>query len=192
MRTYSSSEVQNPLRMNVYRASGVTVIVDYAHNAATYAALIATGRSLTSGRLIGVVAAPGDRQASDLATIGRICGAGLDRAIVYEQDQKRGEVPGSTAQAIADGVSETWSASDCAMCESPADAIAIVFEVRSAIRAALACAVAGDVVIIGCSSDLSDLPAALGQQTEITAHQHRRAQWWLDHHRNGRRTHLKS
>uniref|UniRef100_UPI0017DE798A cyanophycin synthetase n=1 Tax=Methylibium sp. TaxID=2067992 RepID=UPI0017DE798A len=170
--SFSSNESQNPLRLNVYRTAGVTLVVDYAHNAAAYAAVIETGRGLTRGRLIGVVAAPGDRQASDLAAIGRICGAGFDRLVVYEQDQKRGEVAGTTAAAIAEGAREARRMSagpEAIVAEDRAEAVAIVLDVRAATRAALAIAAPGDMVIVGCASHLSDLRQALGEQAELSS-----------------------
>jgi cyanophycin synthetase len=54
----------------VFDVDGVTVIVDYAHNCAAYAALAETARAMTPGRLVGVVAAPGDRRDADLVDIG--------------------------------------------------------------------------------------------------------------------------
>ncbi|MCH8531895.1 MAG: hypothetical protein LAT65_13680 [Saccharospirillum sp.] len=56
--------------------------MDYAHNVAAYEAIIATGRQLTQGRLIGVIAAPSDRRDTDLIAIGQICGAGFDGLMI--------------------------------------------------------------------------------------------------------------
>jgi cyanophycin synthetase len=39
LSTFVSDSKTNPLRTNVFDVRGVTVIVDYAHNAAAYAAL---------------------------------------------------------------------------------------------------------------------------------------------------------
>jgi cyanophycin synthetase len=63
----------NPLRTNVFDVRGVTVIVDYAHNPAAYAALAEMARALLPGQLVGIVTAPGDRRDSDLLQIGRVC-----------------------------------------------------------------------------------------------------------------------
>ena len=84
MGSFTSSEQQNPMRLNLYDVQGITLMVDYAHNAEAYRAIIATGRRLTAQRLIGVVAAPGDRRDADLGEIGRICGAGFDTLVIYE------------------------------------------------------------------------------------------------------------
>ena len=58
LTSFTSSESQNPLRLNVYRSEGVTLLVDYAHNAAAYRAIIATARALAPKRLRGVSPCP--------------------------------------------------------------------------------------------------------------------------------------
>ena len=150
---FDSSEVQNPLRMNVHQVEGVTLVVDYAHNAAAYAAIIDTVRRLTAKRLIGVVSAPGDRRADDLAAIGRLCANGFDHVVIYEMDDQRRQPRGVTADAIARGTRDR---------ARPDVAVEIVLDVREAIRHALAVAQPGDFVIVGCASHLSELRDALG------------------------------
>ena len=157
---FSSNEIQNPLRMNVFRSQGVMLMVDYAHNVAAYEAIIATARQLTGGRLWGVVTAPGDRLAADLEAIGRTCSAGFDALVVYEMDDRRGRPPGSTAQAIVRGAQ---SAIEQSMPAADASArLTTVLDVREAIRAALRRAEPGDLVVLGCASHLSELREALG------------------------------
>lgn len=156
---FSASESMNPLRLNVYRCRGVTFIVDFAHNAEAYEAIIATGRLITQGRLIGVVAAPCDRRRDDLVAIGGRCGCGFDSLVVYEMDDLRGKPAGQTAELIALGarVAEEFKG-------PPNDGrihVHIVLDVRAAIRHAQAMAESGDVVIIGCASHTSEFHEAL-------------------------------
>ncbi|MFN2361147.1 MAG: cyanophycin synthetase [Marinobacter sp.] len=94
LRSFNASESQTPLRLNFCRAHGITLMMDYAHNAAAYEAIIATGRQLTQGRLIGVVSAPFDRRETDLIAIGQLCGAGFDGLVVYEMEDLRNRLPG--------------------------------------------------------------------------------------------------
>jgi cyanophycin synthetase len=166
LSSFTSSESQNPLRLNVYQTEGVTLLVDYAHNAAAYRAIAQTGRAMTSGRLIGVVAAPGNRRDDDLIEIGRVCGGGFDAVVVYEMDDKRGRPAGATAAFVARGVSE---ARHGAQAEDGSEAVPIVLDVRAAIRAAVQRSRPGDFVIIGCASHLSDLKAALGADALLTS-----------------------
>ena len=92
LSTFGLGVVHNPLRLNVFRAHGVMLFVDYAHNAAAYRALADTVRRLVPGRLIGVVTAPGDRRDDDLADIGRVCAGGFDELVLYELDEWRGRL----------------------------------------------------------------------------------------------------
>ena len=97
---FTSGANQNPLRLNLFRACGVTVLVDYAHNAAAYRALIDTARQLAERRVLGVVAAPGDRREQDLVEMGRLCQDGFDEVLLYEMDEARGRPPGATAALL--------------------------------------------------------------------------------------------
>jgi cyanophycin synthetase len=129
LSTFTSGASHNPLRLNVFRTRGVTLLVDYAHNVAAYRAIIATARQLTTRRLHGVVAAPGDRRDDDLVEIGRVCRAGFDELVVYEMDEARDRPPGATARRIHDGATQV----------APAAGARIVLDVREAIRTAVHC-----------------------------------------------------
>ncbi|MEX0707304.1 MAG: cyanophycin synthetase [Woeseia sp.] len=160
LASFSTSERQTPLRLNLFRTRGITVMVDYAHNAAAYEAIIATGRQLTQGRLIGVVAAPCDRRTSDLNAIGKVCGAGFDGLVIYEMDDLRQKNPGETAGLIARGVSAARQTG--APTTNGRQWVHAVLDIRAAIRDAIGRAEPGDLIIIGCASYVSELREALG------------------------------
>ncbi|WP_280156279.1 cyanophycin synthetase [Piscinibacter sp. XHJ-5] len=150
MASFTSSAHQNPLRLNVFRSCGITLLVDYAHNAAAYRAIIATARGLTAQRVIGVATAPGDRRDDDLAEIGQVCADGFDDVVFYEMDEFRGRAPGATAQQLERGATQArapWRT---------------VLDVREAIREAMRRARPGDVVVLGCASHLDEVRDALG------------------------------
>lgn len=159
LSSFSSSESQNPMRLNVYRYRDVTLVVDYAHNAAAYEAIIATGRLITQGRMIGVVAAPCDRRKTDLVAVGQVCGRGFDSLVIYEMDDLRGKPPGRTAELIAHGA-RVAKRIDVAPPDGPAR-VHSVLDVRAALRHALDLAVAGDLIIFGCASHASEFHEAL-------------------------------
>jgi cyanophycin synthetase len=159
LSSFTSSAHQNPLRLNVYRTRGVTLLVDYAHNATAYRAIIETGRTLARGRLLGVVAAPGDRRDEDLLEIGRVCREGCDELVVYEMDERRERPPGVTASRIHEGASQVPAL-------APAQ---LVPDVREAIRTAFHAAQPGDVVLIGCASHLDELRDALAGLADIAS-----------------------
>ncbi|WP_229425612.1 glutamate ligase domain-containing protein [Massilia sp. Se16.2.3] len=151
LRSFVSDSKHNPLRSNVFDVEGVTVIVDYAHNCAAYAALAETARAMTPGRVVGVVAAPGDRRDADLVDIGRTCAAGFDDLVVYETEN-RGRVSGSVAALLVQGAR---------LGRFPGEHLQTELDVHSAIRAGLALCQPGDVLVFGCGSSISELTEAL-------------------------------
>ncbi|MEW6371522.1 MAG: cyanophycin synthetase [Pseudomonadota bacterium] len=151
LRSFVSDSKHNPLRSNVFDVEGVTVIVDYAHNCAAYAALAETARAMTPGRVVGVVAAPGDRRDADLVDIGRTCAAGFDELVVYETEN-RGRKAGDVAALLVQGARLGRIAADRLQCE---------LDVHKAIRAGLAICQPGDVLVFGCGSSISELTEAL-------------------------------
>jgi cyanophycin synthetase len=141
----------NPLRSNVFDVDGVTVIVDYAHNAAAYAALAETARAMTPGRLVGVVSAPGDRRDADLADIGATCAAGFDELVVYESEN-RGRDAGAVSEKLVEGIRRA---------KFEEDHLRVELDVHEAIRAGLARCDKGDVLVFGCGSCISELLEAI-------------------------------
>ncbi|MFC4931658.1 cyanophycin synthetase [Massilia sp. GCM10023247] len=151
MRSFVSDSKHNPLRSNLFDIDGVTVIVDYAHNCAAYAALAETARAMTPGRVVGVVAAPGDRRDADLVDIGRTCAAGFDDLVIYESEN-RGRAAGEVAALLTQGARLGRIAADKLSCE---------LNVHRAIRRGLAMCQPGDVLVFGCGSSISELTEAL-------------------------------
>jgi cyanophycin synthetase len=151
LRSFVSDSKHNPLRSNVFDVDGVTVIVDYAHNTAAYAALAETARAMTPGRLVGVVSAPGDRRDADLVDVGSTCAAGFDELVVYESEN-RGRAVGETAALLMQGARGGSIAPEQLRC---------VHDVHEAIRAGLALCEKGDVLVFGCGSSLSELTEAI-------------------------------
>jgi cyanophycin synthetase len=151
LRSFVSDAKHNPMRSNVFDVDGVTVIVDYAHNCAAYAALAESARALSAGRLVGVVAAPGDRRDADLVDIGRTCAAGFDDLVVYETEN-RGRADGETAALLVRGAKLGKLADD---------SLSVVLASHQAIRHGLSLCQPGDVLVFGCGTTLSELTDAL-------------------------------
>ncbi len=142
LSTFVSDSASNPLRSNVYRAHGVTIVVDYAHNPAAYRALAGMARSLAAGRCVAVVTCPGDRRDEDLRAIGHACAAGFDELFAYEADP-RGRPEGGTAAAILDGAREAGK--DAALLHA-------IVAVSDAVDAAMGCCLPGDILVFACGS----------------------------------------
>ncbi len=142
LSTFVSDSDNNPLRSNIYRSNGITVVVDYAHNPAAYDAMAAMARSLSDGRCVAVLTSPGDRRDADLRDIGRACAAGFDELFVYEADP-RGRAEGATAAVILEGARAAGKH------ESLLHAIV---PVSDAMAAAMACCLPGDILVFACGS----------------------------------------
>jgi len=159
LRTFVSDWKHNPLRSNVFDVDGVTVIFDHGHNTAAYAALAEAARALTPGRLVGVVAAPGDRRDEDLVAIGETCAAGFDDLVVYETEN-RGRAGGEVAALLVLGAS---------IGKFEADRLQVELDVHEAIRAGLARCAPGDVLVFGCGSSITELTEAIRPTSPATA-----------------------
>jgi len=151
LSTFVSDGKTNPLRANVFNVRGVTVIVDYAHNAAAYTALADMARAMLPGQLVGVVTAPGDRRAAELRDIGRTCGARFDELVVYEGEH-RGRPAGATADVLMEGAREEAGLSDTLHRE---------LDPAAAVRLGLALCSPGDVLVFACGTSLQVLVDAV-------------------------------
>jgi cyanophycin synthetase len=151
LASFVSDGKTNPLRANVFDVRGVTVIVDYAHNAAAYTALADMARAMLPGQLVGVVTAPGDRRDDELQGIGRTCGARFDELVVYEAEQRDRPV-GDTADLILRGARERAGLSDTLHRE---------LDGAAAVRLGLALCAPGDVLVFACGTSLQVLVDAV-------------------------------
>ena len=142
LSTFVSDAASNPLRSNIYSAQGVTIVVDYAHNPAAYAAMASMAHSISGGRRIAVLTCPGDRREADLLDIGHTCADGFDELFVYEADP-RGRASGETAQKILDGARRAGKDEGL---------LHAIVPVGDALAAAMACCRPGDVLVFACGS----------------------------------------
>jgi cyanophycin synthetase len=152
LSTFFTDAASNPLRGNLFEVGEVRIIVDYAHNAAACASLAAMARSMSSGKLVGVMTVPGDRRDCDLHEIGRVCGAGFDELVIYEGDA-RGRDTGETANAILVGARAARSA--VWLRAEP--------DVREALALGLARCAPGDTLVFTCGTSLDDLIAVVSR-----------------------------
>jgi cyanophycin synthetase len=148
LRSFHPSFHEAPGRLNLFELHGVKVIVDYAHNAHGLEAVgdfverltVPESNGPTSCRRIGVIATPGDRRDEDMRELGRVAARFFDDVIVREDANPRGRQRGEIAERVMEGVKEIRP-SRVAHAE-------IIVDERQAITAALARAVAGDVVVL--------------------------------------------
>lgn len=130
---------QNVGRLNLFRINDFKVCIDYGHNLAGYQALLRTARQMDAKRLVGVIAAPGDRRDDIIFQIGKTAGGGFDRLYIKEDEDLRGRRSGEVAALLESGAIE-------AGCRK-SDIKTILSEAR-AVRSALENAAAGDLIIV--------------------------------------------
>jgi cyanophycin synthetase len=147
LRTFATSFYLTPGRLNVFDEHPFRVIVDYAHNPAALAALSDLVRRLRPNyrRVIGVVAAPGDRRDQDIRHVGAIAGTTFDLLVLKEDNDRRGRKEGSIAALLHDAAREAGM--------GPDHMITVVDELE-AVRHALSLAEPDDLVVI-CADEIT-------------------------------------
>jgi cyanophycin synthetase len=135
--SFRPSVGQTPGRMNLFDVGDFQVLVDYAHNPASYTALSPFVQSW-AGERIGVVGGPGDRRDEDFITLGQLSAQMFSQVIIKEDDDTRGRPRGSAAQLIGEGIR-------LAACSVQAQSI---LDESTAIQTALESAPPGSLVVI--------------------------------------------
>ncbi len=111
-----------------------TVLVDYAHTPDSVENVLRTARAVTTGRVIALLGCGGDRDRTKRPKMGRALADGCDVPIVTS-DNPRTEDPRAIIEEILGGLS------------CPEEALVEV-DRRQAIKKAISCAEAGDLVLI--------------------------------------------
>jgi cyanophycin synthetase len=158
LRSFTTSIYQAPGRLNVFDLDGVTVVLDYAHNAAGLETLgdfverLATDRPSGSGRpgeaswsanlRVATIATAGDRRDEDMRELGRVAARYFDEVIVREDPNTRGRQVGEVAALVMEGIRE---AQDSGARVGHAE---IVIDEMEAARKALDRARPGDLVVL--------------------------------------------
>jgi cyanophycin synthetase len=137
LATFQASVGQTPGRMNLFNLGDYHVLIDYAHNPASYEAL---GGFIGNwpGPCIGVVGGPGDRRDEDFILLGKLAAEFFDEIIVKEDDDPRGRPRGEAADLICDGIEQV----------NPDCRFETILEETKAIRIALDEAPKGSLVTI--------------------------------------------
>ncbi|PLC53678.1 cyanophycin synthetase [Pollutimonas nitritireducens] len=154
LRSFRCTTETNPLRLNIVDIEGVTILHDYAHNAAAYQAILDTARAMGRGRIIGVITAPDDRRDADLQQIARVCAAQVDELVVYEITNHRSRKPGDTLRLLYESASAT------APSHVPVHA---VMGAQEAVWAGFQRCGEGDLLLVGGATRLQDLDYVLAR-----------------------------
>lgn len=149
LESFGLSRQHNPGRCQLYKINGISIILDYGHNAAAYESVLAMAKKLKPVRLIGVIGVPGDRRDLDIVQTGLVAGKYLDLAIIKEDLDLRGRKPGETSALLVKGLEkagmaphhwnvllrETAAASAAWQQAQPGDCVVIFYEHLSPLQA---------------------------------------------------------
>ncbi len=109
LRTFDTSFLLSPGRLNVTELHGATVLIDFCHNAPAMRELghfidqLVDSSAVLPPRRIGVIGTPGDRRDQDIRELGAVAARHFDSLIVRE-DHLRGREPGQLAALIVEGI----------------------------------------------------------------------------------------
>ncbi len=150
LRTFTTSYYLAPGRLNVTEIDGITVVVDYCHNAAGMRLLgdfvdklsDQPTDDLLRHRRIGVIATAGDRRDEDMRELGEVAARHFDLLVVREDKRLRGRPSGQVAALIEDGARAAMA--DGARC----GVVEQVHDEMQATRRALDLAGTGDLVVL--------------------------------------------
>lgn len=106
LRSFRASAQQTPGRMNLFNLGRYHVLVDYAHNPASYEA-VGSFVNNWQGPSVGVIGGPGDRRNEDFVSLGELSASIFDRIIIKEDDDTRGRDRGEVAELILKGINNS-------------------------------------------------------------------------------------
>ncbi|MDQ3443223.1 MAG: Mur ligase family protein [Chloroflexota bacterium] len=140
---------QNRGRLNVFDVAGVTVVVDFAHNAAGLDHLLNVGRGLATdgGTMIAVVGSAGDRPDDALTELGRLAGERADVVVIKDTIKYlRGRASGDIPNLILTGTSQARH-----------DDVRTEPNEFAAFERSMSLAKPGDAVVIMCIEDIDQI-----------------------------------
>lgn len=169
LQDFTCDYCDNPGRLNIHRGHGFTVVMDYAHNPHGLRALakVVTGLRPSGKRIIGTVSIPGDRRDGDIEEMGRIAAESFDYIVFREAPDNRGRPLGEVNRLLQQGALKAGF---------PLCRIRCIIEEADAMKACLATAEPGDVVVLTPTSVeetwqqvLNFRREAIGQSPEVTS-----------------------
>lgn len=136
---FGTDPADNLGRLEYYELNGIKVVLDYGHNPAGIRETINTIKKLKCRRIIGCIGLPGDRADETIKHFANEAAKGFDVIYIKEDSDLRGREAGEVAEII---FKQALLAG-----KSPRQMEIILNEVE-AFQAALANAVAGDLIVI--------------------------------------------
>ncbi len=160
LKTFGADPRDNMGRLMVYELGGVTIVIDYAHNPQSVAALIAATRAIPAVRRAIALGTGGDRDDHALQEIARAAfdSGAIDLYIAKEMPKfLRGRAPGSISGAFLSAL-RALGVAESQLVSAPDD--------MTAARAALQWAHAGDVILLTVHDQRDDVLALIAELAE--------------------------
>ena len=154
LRCFRGDSADNPGRANRTDVHGATVVVDFAHNAHGVEALVHYAAHLPAERRLILLSTAGDRSDEDMREIARaaqpFC---ADRTLATDlPGYRRGRAPGVVPDLLL---------SEAIALGAPADSVEAFVDPPAAVRAALAWARPGDVLLLVVLSHRAEVEALI-------------------------------
>jgi cyanophycin synthetase len=140
LRTFDNSFFQSPGRTNVYNEHPFKVILDYAHNPASFAAIAELAERLDpEGRRVIVFSVPGDRRDEDILDSVKACLPQFTHFVCKADSNRRGRGNDEVPQLVRKYLMELGV---------DAANITVIADEEPAVEYALEAAEAGDLLVI--------------------------------------------
>ncbi len=138
--TFIPSPAQTPGRMNLFNFRNLTVMLDYAHNAAGFQAIKGFVEKFDAVKKVGIVAGVGDRRDEDTVALGVLSAQMFDEIIIRQDRNLRGRTAEEIIDLITSGIKQ----------ENPSRKYTVIPEESEAILHGIKKAEKGSLLVI-CS-----------------------------------------
>ncbi len=106
LRTFIPSPALTPGRLNVFKFKKFKVLIDFAHNPASYEAIEDYLKNVEATKKIGIISGVGDRRDSDIKECGKIAGRMFDHIIIRNERHLRGRTEEEINELLIAGILE--------------------------------------------------------------------------------------
>jgi cyanophycin synthetase len=138
LRAFRNSVKNTPGRVNRFDLEGLTVLVDYAHNAHGLRALGEYVRALPARRRLGVITGVGDRRNEDIIDLGRESARIFDEVVIRCDEDLRGRTGIEISSLLRTGIYDANPGLQVSYCPDELESV----------DCALGKAEPGDIVVI--------------------------------------------
>ncbi|WP_027384444.1 cyanophycin synthetase [Epilithonimonas caeni] len=104
LTTFIPSAQLTPGRLNVFKFKNFKVMIDFAHNPASYEAIEDYLRNIESNKKIGIISGVGDRRDNDIRECGKIAARMFDHIIIRNEKHLRGRTEEEINGLIMEGI----------------------------------------------------------------------------------------